>query len=134
MSEAEDDATLDGSVLAELREFAGDEDPNMVSRLVSLFLEEAHGHLRELSAAAHTEDSVRVARAAHQLHGSAGFVGAIGLKALSADIERSAEDGILAGLDRQLGRLYQALELIAPRLLALAGVASGDVARLAHTA
>jgi HPt (histidine-containing phosphotransfer) domain-containing protein len=128
------DATLDASVLAELREFAGPEDASMVGRLVSLFLEEARGHLRELNAAADARDTVRVARAAHQLCGSAGFVGAIGLKRLCAEIERSAEHGILAGLDDRLGRLDRALDLLSPRLLAIAATTGSDMSQLVRTA
>ena len=134
MCEAELDSAVDCSVLVELREFAGAEDASMIGRLVTLFLDEAHGHVREVSAAADAQDAVRVARAAHQLHGSAGFVGAVGLKALIADVERAADAVILDGLDRQLGRLYRALDLLAPRLLALAGAASDDVSQLARTA
>jgi HPt (histidine-containing phosphotransfer) domain-containing protein len=134
MSEAERDAAVDGAVIAELREFASDDDPRMIGRLVALFLDEARGHLRELSAAAEAQDSVRVARAAHQLHGSAGFVGAIGLKALIADVERAADAGSLAGLDQQVGRLYRALDLLAPRLVALAEPTCTDVPQFAHTA
>lgn len=130
MSDAEADAAIDSSVLAELREFAGDDDPDMIGRLVALFLDEAHGHLRELRAAADAMDTVRVARAAHQLHGSTGFVGAIGLKALSAAVELAAEAGSLADLDQRLGRLYRALDLLAPRLLALAGTTPDDVSQL----
>jgi HPt (histidine-containing phosphotransfer) domain-containing protein len=130
MSDVEADAALDGSVMAELWEFTGPEDGSTVGRFVGLFLDEARGHLRDLRAAAAAQDIAGVARVAHQLQGSAGFVGAIGLRRLSRDIERSARAGSIVDLGPRLGRLNRALDLLTPRLLTIAAPAADDVSAL----
>jgi HPt (histidine-containing phosphotransfer) domain-containing protein len=134
IAQANADASLDPSVLAELRAFAGADDPALIERLVTLFLTEARGHLREIRAAADAQSVRRVAGAAHQLHGSAGFVGARGLMPMCADIERLARQGSLDGLDGRLTRLHRALDGLSPRLLVLARPSADEAPRLAKSA
>jgi HPt (histidine-containing phosphotransfer) domain-containing protein len=133
-AEADADAALDPSVLAELRAFAGTDEPALIERLVTLFLSEADGHLREMGAGADARAVQRVAQAAHQLHGSAGFVGARGLMLICADIERLTRQGSLDGLDASLSRLHLALDTLAPRLRVLARPPADEGPRLAKSA
>jgi HPt (histidine-containing phosphotransfer) domain-containing protein len=134
INQADADAALDRSVLAELREFTGADDPTMIERLVALFLDEARGHIQEIGEARDMRSARRVARAAHQLHGSAGFVGATGLMSICADVERRADHGVLDGLDLALRRLDRALDALRPCLLDLSRPPAAGAPRLARTA
>jgi hypothetical protein len=53
--------------------------------------------------------------------------------AICADVERQAERGVLAGVDRSLERLQRALDIVGPSLLRLAGPATPAASRLART-
>jgi len=117
----ESDAALDTAVIEDIRALGGDDDPALVERLVRMFLQEARAHVEELGAAARSREADGVAKAAHRLHGSSGFVGAIGLQAICADVELQAGQGNLAGVDDQLQRIEHALDTLTPRLLAIAG-------------
>ena len=116
----ETDAALDEAVIEDIRAMGGDDDPELVERLVSMFLQEARTHVEELGAALRSGEAARVARAAHRLHGSSGFVGARGLMAICAEVELQAGQGSLAGVDDQLRRIEHALDVLTPRLLAIA--------------
>lgn len=89
---------LDEATLGALQELAGDEDPDLVTELVELFLDDSRGRMGEIRAALDLGDGERVGRAAHALKSSSANIGALAFSGLCADLERIARlDGTPRG-------------------------------------
>jgi two-component system sensor histidine kinase/response regulator len=84
---------------ARLRVFR-DDYPEIVEQLVGLFVDSTPPLLRELRAAAENDDAAALKQASHKLKGSCQNIGASGMAAETAAIERAA-----AATAEQLDRL-----------------------------
>ena len=111
----EDD--LDESVLADLRRCLGSDADDLIPELIGVYLKEARVNLDEMAAGLSVGDADRVARAAHRLRGSSGYVGARNVAATSAEIEGKAEQDGIADLDGRIGELRARLDALDRRLL-----------------
>ena len=109
---------LDRSVLSQLRELGAESDTDLVSELVTLFGVETPPLLAAIRAAVAASDGDALRRAAHTLKGTSSSLGAHGLAALSAELERLGRNGhtaqapaLLAQLEHEYERVTGALEV-----------------------
>jgi HPt (histidine-containing phosphotransfer) domain-containing protein len=113
-----EDALLDGSTLAGLRELGAAEFEN----LVRLFLKDGAVRVAALREAAGEGDAHAIAELAHSLKGSSGTFGATALADICAELETAASSGNLAtalrlidtvgaGFDRASRALREELEV-----------------------
>jgi two-component system sensor histidine kinase/response regulator len=113
-----EDALLDGSTLAGLRELGGAEFEN----LVRLFLTDGAAQIAALREAAGEADAQAIAELAHSLKGSSGTFGATALADICAELQAAASSGDLAtalrlidtvgaGFDRASRALQKELEV-----------------------
>jgi len=87
-------------------------DRNLLVELVGVFVEEAPQRLAELREAAAAHDTATVERVSHTIKGSAGIVGASGLRELSAELEERAIANRLEGESALQARLESELERV----------------------
>ncbi len=92
-----DDAVLDPAVIESLKELGGEDDPDLFSELVQLFLEDTPVRIRKLCDALNESDARAIEQAAHALKSSAANLGATQLATVFMQIEA-------AGRERDLGR------------------------------
>jgi signal transduction histidine kinase/DNA-binding response OmpR family regulator len=78
---------LDRSVLASLRELQEEGEPDILEELMGLFLSDAPPQLAALREAVEAGDARSVERVAHDLKGSSGNMGAVGIEAICAELE-----------------------------------------------
>ncbi len=92
---AADPATsvLDLAVLAGLMELREPGQPDPVQELIELFLRDSLVRLEKMESAIAAQDAAAVASAAHSLKGSASNLGARGLAALNANLEKQGKAG-----------------------------------------
>jgi PAS domain S-box-containing protein len=86
-------ATLDLSVLENLRAYQREGQPDIVTRLIDLFLGQAPDHVGAVEAALASGDADGLARAAHALKGASANLGATKLTSLAAEIEKLGRGG-----------------------------------------
>ena len=116
------DTPLSASVLKDLTELAGPENPEFLKEIIAAYLKDLPGRLEALRAAFAAGDAPALQQAAHALKGSSGNVGALRLHKICRIIEDIAKGGSAAGA----GALLLALEAEAPNTLAaMATVAAG---------
>ncbi len=110
---------LDPDVLAGLRDLGspGDGEPDILTELVDLFLEDAEPRLSTLREAIASGDAEGVERAAHTLKGSAGNMGARRMSMIAASLQDAGTSGDLSGaatlvedLETEYSRVKPALE------------------------
>ena len=84
-------------------------DRRLLLEIVAIFVEEAPTRLAELKRAAAERDAVTLERVAHSLKGSAGILGAEGLRTVSGALEEGAAakrlegaPDLVAGVEREL--------------------------------
>lgn len=92
MALGEDDG-VDEDVLARLRDLGGDDDPGFLAGLLEDFVAHADRAIEGMRGAVLAGDAKRLVEVAHGLKGSSGNVGARGLAALCAEVERSGRVG-----------------------------------------
>jgi two-component system sensor histidine kinase/response regulator len=118
--EAEEQAApgsaLDPAVLAELRQFQGEGEPDIVQELAEAFQFETPPLLETLRQAVAEKQPEQLKRAAHNLKGSSQNLGARTVAALSAELETLGKNGTLEGarelvacLEQEYQRVCQAL-------------------------
>jgi PAS domain S-box-containing protein len=100
-------ATLDSNVLDKLASFQRPGQPDMVSRLIDLFLGQAPTHLASLRAALDDARAEDLARAAHALKGASANLGATKLSAIAADLEIAGRQGDLVPAEQLLANLHE---------------------------
>ena len=112
--------TIDPKALAEVRQMGGSADPDLVPRVIRLYLAESVKLLESIDRALDADDVPTLQRAAHSLKSSSGMVGALTLAQISREIEelaRKAEvDRAKSYADKLRGeyaRVREALEGIA---------------------
>ena len=108
---------VDESVLRELSDLGGTEDPDLVGRLLRMFVSETPGRIEQIRSSLRTGDLQGARERAHQLKGSARQLGCAAVAALCKTLEASAETGDPRSLEetfRELERTYSATrELLA---------------------
>jgi len=85
-------SVLDEGALARLRDWGGDK---LLGQMIRLFLENAPTRMDQIRAGASDGVIEEAEKGAHSLKSSAANVGALTLRGLAAEIERSAGDGDL---------------------------------------
>jgi CheY-like chemotaxis protein len=107
---------LDPAVLAELRQFQTEGEPDIVQELAEAFQFETPPLLQTLRQAVAEGQPEQLKRAAHNLKGSSQNLGARTMAALSAELETIAKNGTLEGarelithLEREYQRVCQTL-------------------------
>jgi len=112
--------TIDPKALAEVRQMGGSADPDLVPRVIRLYLAESVKLLESIDRALDADDVPTLQRAAHSLKSSSGMVGALTLAQLSREIEELARkaqvDRAKSYADKLRGeyaRVREALEGIA---------------------
>jgi len=108
---------VDASVLADLEEMQEEGEPDFVAELIGLYLEDAPRKLAQMREAARAADAAALRRAAHGLKGGSASLGAFGVAAVCAELERACRDdyssqapALLARLARELERAHLAFE------------------------
>jgi hypothetical protein len=120
---AEEEGTLDRSVLDSLR-FLDDTPPgNRLAQLVALYLEDTATRLGELREALTGKDAAAVNHFAHNVKGTSATYGAARLARLCGELEQVAGDGdvaasseLLAGIEEEFERVGVALRREFPEL------------------
>lgn len=100
---------VDVTVVAALVDDLG---PDAVADLCQLFVSESQERVRTVRSASGSSDADVVARSAHRLKSACGFLGAGGLAALCARIERAARDDRLAEVAALVDLLADELEAV----------------------
>ncbi len=105
---------LNPAVLAGLREIQQPGEPDLVTELIDLFLEDTATQLKVLSGAVLKNNTAEMRRVAHLLKGSSANIGAERLAAIYASLEktefRNGDAGVmLAKLEREFRRVDEAL-------------------------
>jgi HPt (histidine-containing phosphotransfer) domain-containing protein len=103
-------------VLAELRQFQGEGEPDIVQELAAAFQFETPPLLQALHRAVAEEQSEQLKQAAHNLKGSSNNLGARTMAGLSAELEALGKQRTLEGaaelvtrLEREYRRVCEAL-------------------------
>ncbi|TMD59651.1 MAG: response regulator [Chloroflexi bacterium] len=109
---------LDPTVLAELRQFQGKGEPDIVQELAEAFQFETPPLLKALNQAVTEEQPEQLRRAAHNLKGSSNNLGARPLAALAAELEVLGKQGTMEGAALLAGRLEQEYQRVCQALAA----------------
>ncbi len=99
--------SVDLRVLARLGDPAKGGDPEFLTEVLGLFIEEAPQHVAALQAAMCRGEAEEIARAAHRLKGSSGDLGARRLRKLCERLEAAGQAGAMT----DTGELVQSVEL-----------------------
>ncbi len=112
-----EEAPLDWSVLAGLRELQEEGEPDILEDLIGLFLTDAPPQLGALREAVEAGDAHSVERIAHGLKGSSGNLGAVRMSALCTELEEmersdelKAAPELISRLEEEFGRVCAAFE------------------------
>src|SRR6266581_254632 len=104
---AEPGPALDLAVLAELRQFQGEGEPDIVQELAEAFQFETPPLLEALHQAVAEGQPEQLKRAAHNLKGSSNNLGARTMATLSAELETIGKNGTVQGAAELVTRLEQ---------------------------
>ncbi len=107
------DLLVDTAAVAQLRESLR---PEVISRVVDLFLRETAEGLAKLAAAEQARAASPMGEAAHRLKSSCRTVGAAGMEDLCRELERRGADGSTDGCRELIDRLESAFEPTAAAL------------------
>ncbi len=110
---------LDSTIFEELIDLDPEAGIELVRELVRIFFEEAPGRIERLRQGLAQGDSHSVAQAAHATRGGAAGLGATGLAAVCAAIERQARTGNLTGLDAEVAAIVEGLPLLEEKIAKL---------------
>ena len=109
-------APIDRTVLDTLRDLREPGQPDVLTELIDLFLEDAPARLAAVRDAVGRQDGEALRQAAHGFKGSAASLGATEVRALCAELERlgrrgplGAAEALLQQLDDAYGRAETAL-------------------------
>jgi CheY-like chemotaxis protein len=107
---------LDPAVLETLRSLQEEGEPNLLTELAGMFLDDAALQLEGLREAIGEADAQRVRGISHALKGSSGNMGATRVSEVCAELEMAGESGDLAPAPGLLERLEEELSLARPAL------------------
>ena len=112
--------TLDNGILENLRALQVDGEPDLLTQLVNLYLNDAPMHMAAISAAIAAADAPALRQAAHAFRGSSANLGAATLADMCGELEELGRNGMAAGaagrfadVEREYGRVAQALQGLA---------------------
>ena len=88
----DDPEVIDLSVLATFREIQQPGTPDMVNKLVNLFVDDTTKRIEVLRKVATEENIAAIKKQAHSIKGSSSFIGAVRITNLSAELEEKASD------------------------------------------
>jgi len=103
---------LDRASLGQLQQMQRPGQPDLVNKVIDVYLSTTPGVLARLAEAVAVRDSSTIRAAAHALKSSSAHVGALSLAALATQMEMKATDGALDGaeaLHEEIERTFQAL-------------------------
>ncbi|MEQ1909924.1 MAG: Hpt domain-containing protein [Vicinamibacterales bacterium] len=107
--------TLAVDQLEELRVLQEEGQPDVLSEMVGLFIDEAEARLLEATEAARTGDVVVLHRSAHSLRGACGAVGAEQMCALAAELEAAGQPHEASPIVQALvAEFWRVRELLGP--------------------
>jgi HPt (histidine-containing phosphotransfer) domain-containing protein len=81
---------IDSRVIQGLRDLGGEDEPELLSELIDIFLEDAPQRMKDITEGLAGGDLGRVERGAHTLKSSSANIGALGLSELCRRIVESA--------------------------------------------
>ncbi len=105
-------ATLDLSVLDKLRAYQREGQPDIVTRLIDLFLGQAPNHVEAVQVALQEGDADKLSRAAHALKGASANLGATKLTELAAAIETQGRNNDIATAAQTVAALVAEYALV----------------------
>jgi HPt (histidine-containing phosphotransfer) domain-containing protein len=108
---------LDRNVLSSLRELQPENEPDFLTELIDLFLEDSGVLMGELRIAVAEGDAGGVRQAAHTLKGSSGSLGAMKLSRMCVEAELMGRAGHLEGMRELLPQIEEEYELAREFLL-----------------
>jgi CheY-like chemotaxis protein len=114
--QAEVGPALDPTVLAELRQFQGEGEPDIVWELAEAFAFETPALLETLRQAMASGQPEQLKRAAHNLKGSSNNLGARTMAALSAELEIIGKNGTVERAEELVTRLEQEYQRVCQAL------------------
>ena len=106
---------VDSAILADLRQL--DISGDLLSTLITLFLEDVPTRLVTLQSALQQGDAGALVRAAHSMNGSSGNLGAWRMRQLCIEIEACGKAKDLTRIGDLLAQLASEFELVRQRLM-----------------
>jgi HPt (histidine-containing phosphotransfer) domain-containing protein len=111
-----DAEVIDRQTLDQLAKLVTNGKPELLVRVLDLYLAESPKLIQQMKLAADANDAIEIARSAHSLRSSSANVGAGGLSQYCGDIEQSARRGdteearkIFGAIEAEFGRVRAAL-------------------------
>ncbi len=115
---------LDRRVLAQLREMDGHDDPELLHRVLSIYMSDSPNEISRMAKAMASGDAVQISRSAHSLKSSSANIGATLLSKHCAELEVAGRGGKLDGVreihDRIVAEHGRVQKALAAELLVLA--------------
>src|SRR5262245_4818720 len=109
---------INPKVIGELRALQGAGSPVVLAELIDLFLKDASSLLSDMGASLAAHDARTFERAAQQLKGSCGNLGAQAMSRMCADVQAAAHASdwtraseLLPGLEAEFGAVRRELEI-----------------------
>ncbi len=114
MSEVDEghSGAIDQSVLANLKELQEEGEPDIVEEVGGLFLKHAPEKIAAIENAVAVKDAKALQVSAHSLKSSSAYVGAMGLSAMSKDLEMMGRSGSLEGAEGKIKALAAEYERV----------------------
>jgi two-component system sensor histidine kinase/response regulator len=113
---SEDTPSLDLSVLESRRGPQADGEPDKLARIVGLFIDDVPLRLEELRQAIERGEAQEVVETAHMLKGGSGYMGAVQMTRICAEIQRLGASGELSHVPELLDELEAEFKGIRPTL------------------
>ena len=112
MASSDQESVLDLETIATLKELGGDDDPDLFTELVDLFVTDAKVQIAELRRALREGDLRLLERTAHTLKSSCGNVGALTMSKLCFEIEQLGRASKLDGAGPLVERTAEQYERV----------------------
>lgn len=110
-------AVLDASALDVIRSLQQPGSEDLVSKIISMFLEDAARYANEVGEAVQQASADRLGAAAHSLKSCAANVGAMQVSAIAAELERLGRSGSVEGAGERYAELETAIAAARERLI-----------------
>ena len=121
MSDPGIEHAIDMAIIATLRELGGTEDPHLVDELIDLYLQDAPERVTEIQEALRSGDFDLLERASHTLKSASANIGALGLSAQCAELERMARDRRMDDAERRAASSRASFDAVCRALADLRG-------------